>query len=161
MRAVDLTRRPGDWLAGIARVALVLGVPSLGGCAVSISNQIGDAYTSAFRTEIVSAYALSAEEQQQLSRMQTYSVDTAPSHTSLGQLKGLSCRETLRWVPEVSELNGRTPEEVAMTQLKVKVIKVGGNGILSPTCSNHSVVDWGNNCFASWICTGEAVRVEQ
>jgi hypothetical protein len=161
MRAVDSTRRPGDRLAGIARVALILGVPSLGGCAVSIGNEIGDAYTGAFRTEIVSAYALSAEEQQQLSRMQTYSVDTAPSHTPLGQLKGLSCRETLRWVPEVSELNGRTPEEVAMTQLKVKVLKVGGNAILSATCSNHSVVDWGNNCFASWICTGEAIRVEQ
>jgi hypothetical protein len=20
---------------------------------------------------------------------------------------------------------------------------------------------WGNNCFASWLCTGEAIRVEQ
>jgi len=153
--------RFGDWLARIARVALVLGIPSLGGCAVTIGNEIGDAYTGAFRTEIVSAYALPAEERQQLSRMQTFSVDTAPRHTSLGQLKGLSCRETLRWVPEVSDVNGRTPEEVAMTQLKVKVIKVGGNGILSPSCSNHSVVDWGNNCFASWICTGEAIVVEQ
>jgi hypothetical protein len=152
---------PREWLARISRVALVLGVPSLGGCAVTLGNAIGEQLTDAFRTEIVSAYALSAEQQQQLSRMQTYTADTAPSHTPLGQLKGLACRETVRWVPEMSELNGSTPEEVAMTQLKVKVVKVGGNAILSPTCSNHSVVDWGNNCFASWLCTGEAIRVEQ
>jgi hypothetical protein len=140
---------------------MVSGCCCLSGCAVILGSAIGEQVTVAFRTEIVDTAALSAEEQQQLARVRTYSADTTPSHTSLGQLKGLSCRDAVRWVPELSELNGRTPEEAAMTQLKVKVIKVGGNGMLSPTCSNHSVVDWGNNCWASWICTGEAIRVEQ
>jgi len=126
-----------------------------------LGSAIGEQVTVAFRTEIVDTATLSAEELQQLSRVRTYSADTTPSYTSLGQLNGLACRDAVRWVPELSRLNGSTPEEAAKTQLKVKVVKVGGNAIRSPTCSNHSVVDWGNNCWASWICTAEAIRVEQ
>ncbi len=140
---------------------VVLGCAPLSGCAL-VAGDIADAgYNAAFRTKIEDTATLSADELRDLTRVQIYSANTGLTYTSVGQIESLSCRETTRWIPALSEINGRTPEEAAMTQLKVKAIKAGGNAILAPTCVHHSKMDWGNNCFASWICTGVAIRLEQ
>jgi len=144
-----------------SRGVVVLGCLLVGGCALMAADVGETVYTAAFRTEIEDTSALSADELQQLLHIKIYRADPGVAYTSIGPTHGISCRETTRWVPELSDVNGRTPEEGAMTQLKVKAMKAGGNAILAPTCVHHSKVDWGNNCFASWICTGEAVRVQQ
>lgn len=140
---------------------VVLGSALLGGCAL-VAGDIADArYNAAFRTKIEDTATLSADELQELTRVQTFSADTGLTYTSVGKIEGLSCRETTRWIPVPSEANGKTPEEAAMKQLKIKAIKAGGNAILAPTCVHRSEMDWGNNCFASWTCAGVAIRLEQ
>jgi len=70
---------------------------------------------------------------------------------SLGQIKGLSCKK---------QIFSPTPtEEDARAQLKIKAVKLYADAILYPTCSKTKGVDMSNNCFASWICTGEAVVI--
>lgn len=74
------------------------------------------------------------------------------SYSSKGKIKGISCKG--------SAISGNTSEEAAMTQLKIKAVKVGANAVLYPTCSQDASVDWGNNCWESWVCIGEAARLE-
>lgn len=95
---------------------------------------------------------LSMEQLKQMRGIQLYESDQGLKYTSYGRIKGISCKG--------SAWSGGTKEDAAMTQLKIKAIKVRANGILYPTCSHDVSVDWGNNCWESWVCVGEAVAVE-
>jgi hypothetical protein len=148
-------------VVSVLRSVVLLACSMLSGCALAAGALAEDAYIAAFRTDIVDTSALSTEELQQLLYLPSYDADAVFAYVSLGPQVGLSCRETTQWVPVLSETNGLTPEAVAMTQLKAKVIKAGGDAVRAATCVHHSTVDWKNDCFASWTCTGEAVRVQR
>jgi hypothetical protein len=132
----------------------------------------GAVYSAAFRIEIEDASKLSADELRQLEDVQFYSSDEGLTYTSIRQVRSLSCKTSgsvafpeffwakWRWLPDLSETNGKTPEDAAKTQLKIKALRAGGNAVLSSTCTHNESIDWGNNCFESWICIGDAVRVE-
>jgi len=133
----------------------------MSGCAV-----VGDAaYSAAFRTTFVDVAKLSAEELRQLDAIQVREAREELVYVSRGKVTGLACSLSVAplvpvffWTPPLSEVNGRTPKEAAMTQMKGKALKLGANAVLSPSCVHHDIVDWGNNCFESWACTGEAVQ---
>ncbi|OOE57244.1 hypothetical protein BZG13_11710 [Salinivibrio sp. ML323] len=74
------------------------------------------------------------------------------NYVSKGKIKGISCKG--------SAFSGDTSEQAAMTQLKIKAVQLGANAVLYPTCSQDASVDWGNNCWESWVCIGEAARLE-
>jgi hypothetical protein len=139
---------------------IVLTCSLLCGCAA-----LGDiAYSAAFRTTIEDASKLSTDEFRQLQQIQLYTSGAGLAYTSTGQVKGISCKLSAglawRWRPALSEPNGKTPEEAAMVQLKIKALRAGGNAIASPVCSHNEGLDWANNCFESWICVGEAIRTQ-
>jgi len=95
---------------------------------------------------------LSAQQLRDISGLKYYESDQGLKYISLGRIKGLSCKG--------SRFSGSADKEGAMTQLKIKAVKIGANAILFPTCSHDASVDWGNNCWESWVCIGEAIRVE-
>jgi hypothetical protein len=144
-------------------IAAVAGAAT-SGCAV-----VGDkAYSAAFRTPFVDATKLSAEELQQLATIQVREASEEPIYVSRGKITGLACSLSVAplvpiffWTPPLSAANGSTPKAVAMTQFKIKALKLGADAVLSPSCVHHEIVDWGNNCFESWICTGEAVQTQR
>ncbi len=74
------------------------------------------------------------------------------SFSSKGKIKGISCKG--------SAFSGNSSEEAAITQLKIKATKLGANAVLYPTCSQDASVDWGNNCWESWVCIGEAALLK-
>jgi hypothetical protein len=86
--------------------------------------------------------------------------------TPKGEVVGLACKLTVAllvfkwiWRPELNEINGKTPEEAARTQLLVKAMQMGANAVAAPSCTHKDGIDWGNNCFESWVCSGQAVLV--
>lgn len=92
---------------------------------------------------------LSTDQLQKVHQVQLFK--SAPeNYESLGKMKGLSCKG--------SGFSGTPTEESALLQLKIKAVKAGANGILYPTCSQDNSVDWGNNCWESWVCVGEAIK---
>jgi hypothetical protein len=161
-------------LCGCAAIVAGVGAAAGAGAAVGIGAAAVDSvYSGAFRIEIEDASKLSADELRQLEDVQLYGSDEGLSYTSIGQVRSLSCKLSgpvlfpelffwakWRWHPALSETNGRTPEDAAKMQLKIKALRAGANAIVSSTCTHNESVDWGNNCFESWICTGNAVRVE-
>ena len=95
---------------------------------------------------------LTAEQLRQVHDIQLLENDKGIKYTSLGKVKGISCKGS--W------LSGNTNKEAAMTQLKIKAVKLNADAILYPTCSHDASVDWGNNCWESWVCVGEAVLLK-
>ncbi len=95
---------------------------------------------------------LSVTQLQQLQEIKLYDSPEGLNYDSLGKVKGISCKG--------SAFSGNTEKDAAITQLKIKALKVGSNAILYTTCSHDSSVDWGNNCWDSWVCVGEAVRLK-
>ena len=95
---------------------------------------------------------LSVKQLRQVNNIQFYESDKDLNYTSLGRIKGISCKG--------SPFSGDTSKEAAMTQLRIKAVKLGANSVLYPTCSHDTSVDWGNNCWESWVCIGEAAIVK-
>ena len=73
-------------------------------------------------------------------------------YDSFGKIKGLSCKGSAN--------SGSASKDGAMTQLKIKAIKLNANAILYTTCSHDASVDWSNNCWESWVCFGEAIKLK-
>ncbi len=147
---------------GLAAVTALL--PLFCGCA-SIGTGYGAeaAYNSAFREKISDGSKLSAEEQMRLQQVRLIEATDGIVGTPKGEVVGLSCKLTAAlfvfkwvWKPELNETNGLTPEEAARTQLRIKAVQIGGNAVVGPTCTHKEGIDWSNNCFESWRCTGQA-----
>lgn len=95
---------------------------------------------------------LSMDQLKQMHDIKLYGSAEGIQYKSMGKVKGLSCKG--------SAWSGGSKEEAAMTQLKMKAVKAGANAIFYPTCSHDASVDWGNNCWESVVCVGEAAIVE-
>lgn len=95
---------------------------------------------------------LSTDQLRQVHNIKLPENDTGLKYKSLGQIKGISCKG--------SKNSGDAKEEAAIMQLKIKAVKINANAILYSTCSHDASVDWSNNCWESWVCVGEAARVE-
>mgnify|MGYP001478968277 CR=1 FL=1 len=102
--------------------------------------------------QIESVSDLSSQQLKQVNSIKLYENDAGLKYTSLGKIKGLSCKG--------SALSSTAEKEEAMMQLKIKAVKAGANAILYPTCSHDASVDWSNNCWDSWVCVGEAIVTE-
>ena len=95
---------------------------------------------------------LSLEQLRKLNEIKFYENADGLNYASLGKIKGLACKG--------SAFSGDTEKGAAITQLKIKALKLNANAILYSACSHDSSVDWGNNCWESWVCIGEAVRIK-
>jgi hypothetical protein len=147
-----------------AIIALLLLLPVLSGCAaVGASYGAESAYNAAFRTKIEEAAKLSEAERVRLSEVKFIEQATNLGIPK-GEVVGLACKLTVAvfvfkwtWRPELGDANGKTPEEASRTQLRLKAMNLGANAVASPTCIHKDGLDWGNNCFESWVCMGQAM----
>jgi len=96
---------------------------------------------------------LTVSQLRKANEVKFYESDKELNYTSLGKIKGLSCKGSPHSVA--------ASQEAAMTQLRIKAVKMGADAVLYPTCSHDVSVDWSNNCWESWICIGEAVSVKK
>lgn len=149
-------------------MVLLLGIPPvLSGCAsVGIAYGGESAYNAAFREKIEETSKLPEAEQGRLKQIKFIESAEGQGGTAKGEVVGLACKLTVAllvfkwtWQPELGDTNGRTPEEAARTQLRLKAMKRGANAVAAPSCVHKDGIDWGNNCFESWVCTGQAVFV--
>jgi hypothetical protein len=92
---------------------------------------------------------LNIEQLRRVNQVELLDKTPDQDYISLGKIKGLSCKG--------SAFSSASDKESALFQLKLKAIKNNANAILYPTCSHDASVDWGNNCWDSWVCIGEAI----
>jgi hypothetical protein len=119
-------------------------------------------YDAAFRDKITDASKLSSEEQKRLQQVKILESAAKLEGTPKGEVVGLACKLAgFKWVwePALNEVNGLTPEDAALTQLRLKAMQKGANTVVAPSCT-HKDVDWGKDCFESWLCTGQAFLIQ-
>ncbi|MCK0754122.1 hypothetical protein [Chromohalobacter japonicus] len=95
---------------------------------------------------------LSLSQARAMNEIQTINNPDSVKYFSKGKIKGISCKG--------SAFSGNTSKEAAMTQLKIKAVKMKADAISYPICSQDASVDWSNNCWESWVCIGEAASLE-
>jgi hypothetical protein len=120
-------------------------------------------YASAFRTTIVDSSKLTVEDQEKLRQVKVLAASDAPLHIAKGPVKGFACKllglSGSQWRPAPSEINGSTPEQAALSQMKIKAVQIGGNAVLLESCIHGDAWDWGNDCFDTWTCIGQSIMV--
>ena len=151
-------------LAIVKTVVAAVLLPAFSGCASIGIAYVGEAaYNAAFREKITDASKLSSEDQSRIQQVKVVESAAGVEGTPKGEVVGLACKLTAAvfefkwdWKPELNELNGLTPEEAARTQLRIKAMQNGANAVVAPSCMHKDGIDWGNNCFESWRCSGQA-----
>ena len=152
--------RSASPLRGAIGCLAILSCALLQGCAALAGDA---AYSAAFRIKIEDVSQLSADERRQLLDVKLVTAPAGPDYLSKGKITSIACKLSIAplipvwtWRPVLSEANGTTPEEAALIQLKLKAVRAGGDALIASSCIHHSSIDWSNNCFETWMCTGEA-----
>ena len=141
-------------------IVLLAMLPAASGCAsLGLADAAESAYNAASRITIVDLSKLNVEDEIRLKHITFIESATGLNALPKGGVSGLACRLTMTWQPELNETNGMIPEEAARRQLVLKAMRMGANAVAGPNCKHKKLIDWGNNCFESWVCTGEAVLV--
>jgi hypothetical protein len=172
-RAASALGEVPEGSAGMCRVApfphfALLGLiavvsAQLSGCAAVAGLSADGVYAAAFRTTIVDPSKLTADEQDKVRKVPVLAASEAPAHIAKGPVKGFACKllglSGWRWRPEPSEITGSTPEQAALSQMRIKAVQIGGNAVLLESCTHGDAWDWGNDCFDTWTCIGQSIVI--
>lgn len=95
--------------------------------------------------------ALSSSQRSAYSSMKVYEGPISQPHVILGQVKGLSCHRNAY----KSQL--LTSDE-AIEGVKLRAALLDADAVANMVCQKNSGTDWANNCWASIVCVGDAVK---
>lgn len=94
---------------------------------------------------------LSSAQRSAYSTMKVHEGSTSQPYVILGQVKGLSCHRNAY----KSQL--LTSDE-AIEGVKLRAALLDADAVVNMVCQKNSGTDWANNCWASIVCVGDAVR---
>ena len=94
---------------------------------------------------------MSSAQRAKLASIQIFQADANRPYQKLGPVSGLSCNRNSRQIQDVSDAE-------ALQGIKLNAVKMGADGVINTFCQKTSDTDWGNNCWASVKCIGDAVR---
>lgn len=97
--------------------------------------------------------SLSSEQRATLANLQVYKgAPPSKNYETLGVVKGLSChRNAYKPVQMLSE-------DEAMQGIQMNAAKIGADAVINTFCQHNSGTDLVNNCWASVVCAGDAIR---
>ena len=151
----------------IVRVIVIAAPAVLTGC-VSLAVGAGaDAlYSTAFRIKIVDVSRLPPAQFDDTRSVLLFASSAGLDYLDKGPVAGLACKLSVAplipkffWHPPLSDEFAPSPEDAARLQMKIKAVQAGANAVIEPQCFHKDGIDWGNDCFDSWICRGRAVVV--
>ncbi len=70
----------------------------------------------------------------------------------IGEVKGLSCHRNAYKSMQILS------EDEAMQGVKMNAAKLHADAVINTFCQTNSGTDWVNNCFASIVCAGDAIK---
>lgn len=98
---------------------------------------------------------LSAEQRDKVSDILFLDSDVLPkdSYTVLGTVKGIACKRNLyaTGAPSVQE---------AQQGVRIRAVQLDADAVIGLLCEDNQEVDWGNNCWQSIICIGDAINIQ-
>lgn len=97
--------------------------------------------------------SLSSQDRANVSQVQIFKGNPDRSFKMLGQVSGLSCNRNLHQAQNVTDSE-------ALEGVRIRAVKLGADAVINTLCQKNSDTDWGNNCWASVKCIGDAVKLE-
>jgi len=94
---------------------------------------------------------MSSAERAKIAGIQISKTDLNNPYEKIGPVSGLSCNRNSGQRQDVSE-------DEALQGIKLNAVKMGADAVINTFCQKNSDTDWGNNCWASVKCIGDAVR---
>lgn len=94
---------------------------------------------------------LSSEQRSQYSRIAILDSPPAASFETVGVVKGISCHRN------AYQKNGVTSDE-AIYGIKLEAAKLKADAVINMVCQEKKEADWGNNCWQSYVCVGDAIK---
>lgn len=95
--------------------------------------------------------SLSSVQRTRYSQMEVINGTTSRPYGVVGSVKGISCHRN------AYQSRILTSDE-AMEGVKLQAAQLEADAVLNVACQKKSEVDWGNNCWASIVCVGDAVK---
>lgn len=97
--------------------------------------------------------SLNSEQRANLATLEVYkAAPPAGKYEILGTVKGLSChRNTYKPIQMLSE-------DEAIQGIKMNAAKLRADAVINTFCQHNSGTDLVNNCWASVVCAGDAIR---
>lgn len=95
--------------------------------------------------------SLSPSQRSKLSQMEILRGSTSRPHEILGTVKGLSCHRNAYQTQLLTEYE-------AIQGIKLRAALLDADAVINTYCQRNSGADWVNNCWASIVCAGDAIR---
>ncbi|HNW00594.1 MAG TPA: hypothetical protein PKH04_00865 [Burkholderiaceae bacterium] len=98
--------------------------------------------------------SLSSSQRAKLASMEIIRGPVSQPHTIIGSVKGLSCHRNAYQQQLLTE-------DEAIEGVKLKAALLDVHAVANVACQRNSGTDWTNNCWASIVCVGDAIRYSQ
>lgn len=101
-----------------------------------------------------SVTSLSSEQRQKVSELVEFPSGSLPreSYKIIGSAKGLACKRNLY-------ASGKPSMEEAQQGVRIRAALMGADAVTNVLCEDKQEVDWGNNCWQTVVCVGDAITV--
>ncbi|MCG7972049.1 MAG: hypothetical protein JBO36_15475 [Candidatus Thiodiazotropha taylori] len=96
--------------------------------------------------------SLTSEQRSNLLNIEIHNEGVTQEYTNLGQVKGLSCHRNAHMTQQLGS-------DEAIQGLKIRAVQLGADAVINMVCQKNSGTDWVNNCWASIICVGDAIKL--
>ena len=94
---------------------------------------------------------MSSAERGKIAAIEISKGDISKAYEKIGPISGLSCNRNAGQRQDVSD-------DEALQGIRLNAVKMGADAVVNTFCQKNSDTDWGNNCWASVKCIGDAVR---
>jgi uncharacterized protein YbjQ (UPF0145 family) len=98
--------------------------------------------------------SLTSEQRSRLLNIEITNENMLKEYTNLGQVKGLSCHRN-------AHISQQLTSDEAIQGLKIRAAQLGADAVINMVCQKNSGTDWVNNCWASIVCVGDAIKLKQ
>jgi len=98
--------------------------------------------------------SLSSPQRARLASMKVFRGPVSQPHTVIDSVRGLACHRN-------AYRQQLLTEEEAIEGVKLKAALVDADAVANVACQRNSGTDWTNNCWASIVCVGDAIRYAQ
>lgn len=95
--------------------------------------------------------SLSSGQRARYSQMEIINGSASRPHSVVGSVKGISCHRN------AYQSRLLTSDE-ALEGVKLQAAQFEADAVINVACQKKSEIDWGNNCWASIVCVGDAVK---
>ncbi len=95
--------------------------------------------------------SLSPEQRARLNTIQIIKGGVDRPYKILGTVKGLSCQRTVNSTQLITE-------DEAIDGIRLEAALLGADAVINTVCQINSGTDWGNNCWSSIVCIGDAIK---